>query len=148
MVAVEEDRAGTQWVVDYLLERRHTFTSVVVRSSAGAPVGGLLQALQEKRFPVVEWKGDQIAAACGQMFDRLRDSTIRHWPHPGLDLAATSAVERPQQSGGWIVDQLKSPTDVAPLMAAIGAVWGLQNLPGVPRIHGWDDNKISEWENA
>ena len=146
VVGISEDRAGTDWVVDYLVEHRKSYSGIVIRSVLGSPVGALLKAMQKRRLPVVEWKGDQISAGCGQMFDRLRDTTLRHLPHSGLDMAATSAVEKHQPAGGWVVDQLKSPTDVAPLNAAIGAVWGLANIPAVPRVHGWDTDKISDWE--
>jgi hypothetical protein len=142
VVGVAQDRAGTDWVVDYLKEQRKTYTAVVVRSGAASPVGALLKDLQDARLPIVEWKGTEISAGHGQMFDRLRDSTVLHLPHSGLDAAATSAVERNQPGGGWVVDHSKSPTDVAPLLAAIGAVWGLNHLPAVPRVHGWDMNKL------
>jgi hypothetical protein len=142
VVGVAQDRAGTDWVVDYLKEQRKTYTAVVVRSGAASPVGALLKDMQDARLPIVEWKGTEISAGHGQMFDRLRDSTMLHLPHSGLDAAATSAVERNQPGGGWVVDHSKSPTDVAPLLAAIGAVWGLNHLPAVPRVHGWDMNKL------
>ena len=146
VVAISDDRAGTDWVIDHLVETRKSYRGIVVRSVLGAPVGSLLKDMQRRRLPVVEWKGDQLAAGCGQMFDRLRDKQLKHLPHGGLDMAATSAVEKTQPAGGWVVDQIKSPTDVAPLNAAIGAVWGLANLPSVPRVHGWDADQISDWE--
>ena len=80
-------------------------------------------------MPVTEWKDKEISAAHGQMFDRLRDGQIRHLPHQGLDLAATSAVTKILPAGGWVVDVHKSPCDTAALWAAIGAVWGINNLP-------------------
>lgn len=146
VVGVWVDRAGTDWVIDYLKEQRKTFAAVVIRTGAASPVGALLAEMQKHRLPVVEWKGNEIPAAHGQMFDRLRDGTIAHLPHPGLDTAATSAVERIMPGGGWVVDINKSPTDTAPLLAAIGAVWGLENLPPTPRIHGWDPAKVKQWE--
>jgi hypothetical protein len=144
VVGVAMDSAGTDWVIDYLKEHRKTFASVVVRSGAASPVQSLLDEMRKARLPVTEWKGIEIAAAHGQMFDRLRDSTIEHLPHGGLDTAATSAIERILPGGGWVVDHNKSPTDVASLLAAIGAVWGVANLPPVPRVHGWDMDKVKE----
>jgi len=146
VVGIREDRAGTDWVVDYLKEHRKSYAAVVVRMGSAAPVGALVAEMQKHRLPIVEWKGTEIAAAHGQIFDRLRDRTIEHLPHPGLDRAATSAVERIQPGGAFVVDHNKSPTDTAPLLAAIGAVWGLGNLPPVPRIHGWDMDKLKERE--
>lgn len=148
VVGIREDRAGTDWVVPYLVENRKTFACVVVRSGAASPVAALLAEMQKARLPIVEWKGTEIAAAHGQMFDRLLvgKSKVEHLPHGGLDMGATSAVERIQQGGGFVVDINKSPTDTAPLYAAIGAVWGTANLPATPRVHGWDPEKIKQWE--
>lgn len=146
VVGIREDRAGTDWVVPYLKETRKTYAGIVIRCVTGAPVDAIRQEMVDARLPLIEWKGAEIPAAHGQMFDRLRDKKIKHLPHSGLDMAATSAVEKNQTSGGWVVDQYESPTDVAALYAAIGAVWGLAHLPKVPRVHGWDENKIAEWE--
>lgn len=146
---IKEDRAGTDWVVQYLKDERKTYAAVIIRTGVGAPVAALLKDLQDARLPVVEWKGAEIGSAHGQMIDRLRDSTadkpqLLHLPHKGLDTAATSAVERVQTGGGSILDINKSPTDVAPLLSAEGAVWGLNHLPPTPRIHGWDMDKLEK----
>lgn len=129
LVGVWADRAGTEWVLPYLLEQRDAYTSVVVRAGSGSPNLALLDVLIEAELPVVEWKGADIGSGYGLMFDRLRDSQITHLTHPGLDMAATSAVVKPLPAGGWIVDPIKSPSDTAPLYAAVGAVWGLTHLP-------------------
>ena len=145
VLGMQEDRPGTDWVKQYLLDERKTFATIVVRTGAASPVQALLKELQDARLPILEWKGNEIPAAHGQMFDRLRDSRIAHLPHAGMDNAATSAVERNMPGGGWVLDHNKSPTDVAPLLAGLGAVWGLAHLPPTPRIHGWDPDKIKEW---
>lgn len=142
VVGVREDRSGTDWVVDYLKENRKSFAAVIIRSGAASPVQSLLAEMRNVRLPVVEWKGIEIPAAHGQMYDQLRDDQIRHLPHGGLDSAATSAVEKILPGGGWYVDYNKSPTDTAPLLAAIGAVWGLGSLPPTPRVHGWNVDKL------
>jgi len=59
-------------------------------------------------------------------------------------MAATSAAEKILAAGGFVVDINKSPTDVAPLYAAIGAMWGTANLPSAPRVHGWDMEKLQQ----
>ena len=129
IVGVWVDRAGTDWVLPWLESNKDAYKAVVVRSGAGSPVLSLLQEFEEAELPVANWEGKEVGAAHGQMFDRLRDGQIRHLPHPGLDLAATSAAVKPLQAGGWIVDTYKSPSDTCALWAAIGAVWGLSNLP-------------------
>lgn len=147
VVGVREDRPGTDWVKNYLVENRKSFAAVVIRSGSGAPAGALLKDLQDARLPVTEWKGADIAAAHSQMIDRLRDKTIKHLPHGLLDMAATSAAEKQTTGGGYVIDDPKSPTDTAALYAVEGAVWGLGNAEvKTPRVHGWDPEKIKEWE--
>jgi hypothetical protein len=147
VVGVREERPGTDWVKDYLVENRKTFAVLVVRSGSGAPVGALLKELQDARLPVVEWKGADIPAAHAQIIDRLRDKKIKHLPHGSLDMAATSAAEKQTTGGGFVVDDRKSPTDTAALYAVEGAVWGLGNADvKTPRVHGWDPEKVKQWE--
>jgi hypothetical protein len=129
IVGIWVDRAGTDWVLPWLINNKKDYKAVVVRSGAGSPVLSLLQEFEAAELPVTEWKDKEISAAHGQMFDRLRDGQIRHLPHQGLDLAATSAVTKILPAGGWVVDVHKSPCDTAALWAAIGAVWGINNLP-------------------
>lgn len=129
VVGVMESLAGTDWIPNWLTTNRDTYTGLVVRSGAGSPVLSLLQEFTEAKLPVIEWKGAEVSAAFGQLFDRVRDENIQHLSHPGLDAAATTAVPRIQPAGGFVIDINRSPTDVAPLYACAGAVWGLQNLP-------------------
>lgn len=129
VVGVVESRPGTDWIPGWLTDNRDTYAGLVVRAGGGSPVLSMLQELTDSKFPVIEWKGPEVGAAFGQLFDRVRDKNFRHLAHPGLDAAATTAVPRIQPGGGFVVDINKSPTDVAPLYACAGAVWGLQHLP-------------------
>lgn len=129
VIGVMEAKAGTDWIHGWLIANKDTYAGVVIRSGSGSPVLSELQELTDAGLPIVEWKAGEVGAAFGQLYDRVRDKTIRHLGHPGLDAAATSAATRPQPGGGWVVDINRSPVDVAPLYAATGAVWGLAQLP-------------------
>jgi hypothetical protein len=131
VVAIRYDHPGTEWVAEALAADADTTEMVVVRTEAGSSSSSLFEELErDLPIPVKEWKGDDVNIAHGQMFDRLRDGTIEHLPHPGLDMAATSAIEALKPGGGWRIDIRRSPTDTAPLYAAIGAVWGLEQMVG------------------
>jgi hypothetical protein len=128
------DRVGTEWVWEWLHANRAGYSVVVLRSGAGTPARSLLDEIEAAGLPLEEWKSADVSAACGQMFDLLRDSTkeavrVRHRSHPGLDSAATSAAIKIQEGGAWTINLKDSPNDPAPLMAALGAVWGLSRLP-------------------
>ena len=134
VLGIAMDMPGTDWVRDYLAEHQDSIDAVVIRTEAGSPALTLYDNLIEDEDPdlvdlLVEWKGADVATAHGDMFDRLRDKTIEHLPHKGLDMAATSALPVPAPTGGFRVDIRKSPTDTAALLAGIGAVWGLEHLP-------------------
>ena len=134
LVGIVMDKPGTEWVRDYLAENQDSIDCIVIRTEAGSPTLTLHDNLIEDDDAdlvdlLVEWKGADVSTANGDMFDRLRDKTIRHLPHKGLDMAATSAMPLPQPSGGFRIDIRKSPTDTASLMAAIGALWGVDHAP-------------------
>ena len=105
----------------------------MLRSGAGTPARSLLDEIEAAGLPLVEWKAADVSAAHGQMWDLLVDSDkevkARHRSHPGLDGAATSAAIKVQEGGAWVINLKDSPCDPAPLMAALGAVWGLSRLP-------------------
>jgi hypothetical protein len=132
VVGIRYDHPGTEWVTEVLAADKDTTEFVVVRTEAGSPSLSVYETLKRELVGVriVEWKSGDVDVAHGQMFDRLRDRTIEHLPHHGLDMAATSAVEVLKPGGGFRVDIKRSPSDTAPLYATIGAVWGLEKMIG------------------
>jgi hypothetical protein len=131
VVGIWQDRPGTDWVREYLVSQIGSLSAIVLRTDTGSPALTLLDDwLKDSALAnlIIEWKGADVPTAHDDMIDRLRDSTIEHLPHPGLDMAATSAVERLKPGGSWTIDILRSPTDVAPLYATIGAVWALAEV--------------------
>jgi hypothetical protein len=125
----QEDRPGTDWVLDWLIAHRGTFEAVVIPSN-GAPVTSLLPNIENANLPdgrpaelpVIGWKGTDLSRATAMLFDRLESRKIRHLAHPGLDAAATSAALKVLGAGGWVIDRAKSVSEAAPLQAVIGAV--------------------------
>ena len=122
-------------MVGWLIANRDSFEGIVVQSN-GAPVTSLLPDIENAhlpdgsaaQLPLIAWKGTDLAGATGILFDRLEGRKIRHLAHPGLDAAATSAAVKTLSQGAWVIDRAKSVTDAAPLVAAIGALWGAETL--------------------
>ncbi|WP_069164902.1 terminase large subunit domain-containing protein [Nocardia altamirensis] len=142
-VEITADRAGTDWVIDWLLERRDRIDAVVLQAN-GAPVSSLLDALTAADLPVLAWAGPDLGRATGQAFDLVDNKRLRHLPHPGLDLAATTAAVRPA-GDAWVIDRKRSPSDAAPLVAAIAALWALLAPDDpAPQIHTWPDELWEE----
>lgn len=124
-------------LLTFLTENRETYKGIVIRSEPGAPTVNVLEDLKDATdddgdplmLPIIEWGTADIQAAHADMADRLRDKTIEHLPHRGLDMAALSAVRLEMPGGGWRVDIKRSPSDTAALYCVIGAVWGMDHLP-------------------
>lgn len=123
------DQVGSDWVMDWLRSNRAGYSVIVLRSGSGTPALSLLDQIEAAELPLEKWSAADVSAAHGQMFDAIRDEKARHRSHPGLDMAATSAAIKVQTGGGWVIDFRNSPSDTAPLTAALGAVWGLAHLP-------------------
>jgi hypothetical protein len=161
-------RAGTEWVLPWLTSAdrfgRDRWTGVAWQLS-GAPVSSLtdsLRAIGEPAstltaarratvLPLMEWAASDLPRGHGQMYDLVREpkkdevGKLRVWhvPQPVLDVPASTGTTRPL-GDGWVLDRRKSPSDVAPLIAAIGACWVLAPRPDEevmrPEIHEWPDD--------
>lgn len=136
VVGIAADRTGTDWVIPWLIDNRDSYTGIVIQSN-GAPETSLIDDITNAvlpntapaNLPVIAWAGPDLGSATGLMFDRLEKRRLRHLAHPGLDAAATSASVKVLSQGAWVIDLAASPTDAAPLKAAIGAVWATETTP-------------------
>jgi hypothetical protein len=137
VVGISQDQPGTDWLAKHLIDTRDTYRGLVIRSEGGAPTVNLLEDLKNAtdetgdpvRLPIIEWTGPDIQAAHADFTDRLAQNAIEHLPHRGMDNAAATAIPLLNPGGGWRIDIRRSPSDTAPLYAAIGAVWGMDHLP-------------------
>lgn len=145
-VEIVAQRAGTEWVIPWLRERHDVF-DVLALQSIGAPVSSMLDEFRaevdddgEPLFTIVEWSGTELGRASGAFYDKVTnrsenedgeigaDPLIFHTAQPVLDVAATSAAIK-QAGDAWMIDRRKSPMDAAPLVAANGADWALDQIP-------------------
>ena len=131
-VEVVASRAGVEWVKPWLLDPEfpHRAKWRVTGQTNGSPESGLLVDLAAAGLTVEPWQGPDLARSCGHFYDLVRglgdDGKNRpgvfHRPQPVLDVPAATAVTKPL-GDGWVWDGRKSPTDIAPLRGATGAVW-------------------------
>jgi len=138
--------SGTDWVVEYLAERKKKFKAVAVQKT-GAPVSGMIDDIKRAGVKVVEWgPSNEIAGACAMLYDQITEHRIFHRPAGALDRAAASGVAR-NVSEGWVFDRRNSPVDVSPLIACAAAAWLEHKRPGTPTVHEWpDEDVIRQWE--
>lgn len=126
-VEVAASRVGTAWVVDWIRDRASAESPMqVVVQERGAPASSLIDELRQlDHVSVLPWGGADLGNATARLFDLVRDGALAHLPQPVLDVAAASAVPRILSDGGMAWDRRRSPVDIAPLVAATGALWFL-----------------------
>jgi hypothetical protein len=126
-VEVVARRAGTDWVVPWLLERvKPMKIRSVTFQTNGAPVSSLLDEAKQAGLPYVDWVGADLGRWTGLFYDRVRAGQVRHLAQPALDSAAASASTKPA-GDAWVWDRKHSPVDIAPLVAVTGALGALLN---------------------
>lgn len=133
-VEVRAVRHGDEWVRGWLLEHEwRDRIQAITGQSKGAPISDLLGTLAEDPdfdIPVVPWHGGDLMAGHGQAFEDVRDGKVRHNKQPPLDVAAGTA-ERKDLADSWVIDRKRSPSDVAPLIAWIAALWLMKQRPTI-----------------
>lgn len=139
---------GTDWLAPWFAERKGKFEAVGVQK-VGAPASVLIPELEEVGAPIVPIaQGIEMQSVSGQFYDAIVQHQAMHRPALVLDRAAASTVGR-TNGDAFVFDRRNSPVDAAPLVAAAGAVWLLQNPPKtvVPTVHTWpDEEEIAQWE--
>jgi hypothetical protein len=140
---------GTDWLIDWLLERKTMFAGIAVQKTS-APVSGLIPEMAAAGLNNITLLpvGVELQTACGLLYDGICEHTIFHRPAPMLDRAAASGVAR-TAGDAWVFDRRNSPVDVAPLIAVAAAVWLKNYIPDVkhPVCHVWPDEQvIAQWE--
>jgi hypothetical protein len=135
-VEVIASRAGTEWVPGWFAERagsRYKDMRVAVQTR-GAPASSLIEDLEKvDGLTVVVWSGSELGNATGLLYDAVAlpgRAGLRHNPQPVLDVAASVAATKYLGGGSVVWDRLKSPADIAPLVAVTGALWLLLRPQG------------------
>jgi hypothetical protein len=121
-VELVDYRPGTDWVVDRLRDvaSRWPVRAVVIDSASAAK--SLAPAVDHAGLPLVMTTGGDMAAACGSMFDAIRDGSFRQVPHPDMSAAIRSARKRNLRDA-WALDRRSGGADISPLVAAVLARW-------------------------
>lgn len=116
---------GTDWLKPWLLERVDGIVAVCAQGR-GAPISGWLNdAMTDPklvRVRFVRWEGADLIPGHLAGFAAVRDGQLWHNKQPTLDTAAERGKVN-ELVGGRVIDRLKSPVDVAPLIALFGAWW-------------------------
>jgi hypothetical protein len=122
-IQVAEYRQGTKWVLPRCVAIHESWKPArwIIDPRAGA--GSLADDLRRAGLPVEETSARDVANACGQFFDGMRDGKLAHYGQSALRTALAGADRRPL-SEAWAWDRRQTSVDASPLMAATFAYWG------------------------
>lgn len=143
-------RVGTDWVAQWLTheDRSEAVKNAPVAVQArGAPVSSLVEPLREAGVTVVEWGGSDLGMSTGSFYDLVRNRlgegrSLRHRDQPAVNIGVANAVTKAFSGGAWVLDRNRSPVDVTPLNAEIGAVWCLSNMPEKPIQSAYESGRL------
>ena len=122
-VEVIRHAAGVAWVADYVagVYTRQKVRAVVI--DASGPAGSLIEPLRARGVLVTTTSAQQMAQACGGLYDAAMADGMRHIDQPQLNTALAAARKR-SLGDAWAWHR-KDSTDISPLVAVTLALWGL-----------------------
>ncbi len=124
-VEVVDHRPGTGWILDRAAALHERWRPRCWVVDAAGPAGSLIADLQERLgVEVVQPRGRDVAAACGQFFDAVSEQTLSHLDQAPLAAALAGAQRRPL-GDAWAWARRIVSVDISPLVAATLAKWGL-----------------------
>lgn len=127
-VEVDEQRAGTSWVVDYVAERceRNNIRAVVIDAQSQA--ASLVDDLQQRGVKVTVTTLRDLATACGGLYDAVAEERVRHIDQPLLNASNGAGGKRLVFNGeAWVWSSKHAALDITPTQAVTLALWGSQN---------------------
>jgi len=141
-IEVAARRVGSEWALDWFRERAVRQPMKLAFQSRGAPVAGLAEqicTLDGVERCAIE--GSELTAGWGRFYDGIAASAppkagevprggvkIYHLPQPVLDTPGKTCQLRNIGGGILLPDRVKSPDDIAPLMACFAAFAALTKI--------------------
>jgi phage terminase large subunit-like protein len=144
-------QAGVDWVPRRAAELHVKQSPLAWVLDPGGPAGGLLPDLAKAGIVPVEMNGRDLGQSCESFVAAVSDRRIVHLADPVLARAISGAGRRDIGDGLWAWSRRKSDVDIAPLVAATAAHWGLATVerpkpaPASPVI---EETASSGWETG
>ncbi|MGW0372457.1 terminase [Streptomyces coeruleorubidus] len=124
-VEVVDHRPGTGWILERARELHERWQPRCWVIDAAGPAGSLIADLEDALgVEVVQPKGRDVAAACGQFYDAVTEQTLSHLDQAPLAAALAGAQKR-TLGDAWAWARRIVSVDISPLVAATLAKWGL-----------------------
>jgi hypothetical protein len=122
---VLDHRPGHDWIPGRVADvfDRYDVDTVAADVAGQSPAAVLARPLEALGVPVRTLTLPDITASAADLLAAVRSGTVRHVPHPALDLAVKGARRRPIGDGSWAWGRRDTDVDVSPLIAATFARW-------------------------
>jgi hypothetical protein len=127
-VEVVENRRGTGWLVDRLVEVTGSHSPLAVLCDGIGPASSLVPELENRGVKVEPVNAREHANACGLIFDLVDQEKLRHLGTKEMKDALKGAVTRPL-GDAWAWSRKNSTIDISPLVASTLALWGSAKHP-------------------
>ena len=134
-VAVIDYRSGTDWVVERLVGLKTKYNPLAIGLDGKGPASSLLLDLDKvgirppdgepRRGDLAVTSAQDMAQACGQMVDAIRQGTVHHQGQPMLNVAVSGVKTRPL-GDSWAWARRVATQDISPLVAVTLARWAYQ----------------------
>jgi hypothetical protein len=121
-VEVADNRLGTAWVVDRLIEMRR-WSQLPVRIDRASAAASLVPTLNEAGIEVQLIGTTEYGQACGAIFDAAMAGRLRHIDQTPLTAAVSGARKRPLLDA-WAWNRKDAATDITPLVSVTLAMHG------------------------
>jgi phage terminase large subunit-like protein len=126
LVEILAEREGLSWVVDEMAALIADKVDAVIVDEKGQ-ANSLVPALKKVGVDPTITNLQQMVTACGEFFDLVLEGRLVHTSDPALNAAIAGAQQRTVGDGQWAWTRRSTRVNVAPLVAATLAVWGVRH---------------------
>jgi hypothetical protein len=136
-VELIDRRRGTGWLVARAVELQGKWGGKMAIAK-GSPAWSLKEDLDTAKVDLLPISTEEHSQACGDFYDGVIESRIRHIDQAELNAALKGADRRPYQDA-WLWSRRSSSTDISPLVAVTLAhwSWGRYEPPPRRRVVAW-----------
>lgn len=126
-IEVIDRRAGTAWVTDRIEELRARWRPVAIVYDAASQTAPVLAEKPRLKRYLTPLDSRSYAQACGDFYDAITQSKLRHTGQQELDEAVEACRRSKGSSDLWRWSKADSTKDISPLVAATLAHQGATN---------------------
>jgi hypothetical protein len=147
-VELADHRAGVHWLGERVRKLAERYPEASFAAYAAGPVKSWVPSLAEHGIELRLLTQPEASSACAHLQKLADVQAFTHAHDETLTASLRGARKRDLDGGGWVWDWKTSDGDLAPIVAATGALWLLESAEQPPALHEWpDEATIRAWED-